>query len=128
MIKKDLYHRSGLSSSRPLDLGTPGGLEGFVRHIVDILFFRNEATYGLDTTRNQDTFCINNRHYEILRPIHVRPSLRGRYTFVYSLQGMYACGFGVQDVLFIIYTFTKDTAQGGPGISDAKLYQWCRVY
>ena len=84
-----VYNRSGLSSSHPLDLKTPGGRKGLVRHIVGILSIKDEASYGLDTTRNKDTFCINNRYYTILHQIYVRNCLRGRCTMVYGLQGMY---------------------------------------
>ena len=88
-----VFHRSGLSSSRPLKLTTSEGFKGLVRHIVGILSFKDEAAHGLDTTRFQDMFRINNRNYEIVRFLYVRGSLRGRSTIVYSLQGMYICGF-----------------------------------
>ena len=84
-----VFHRSGLSSSRPLKLTTSEGFKGLVRHIVGILSFKDEAAYGLDTTRFQNMFRINNRNYEIVRLLHVCGSLRGRSTIVYSLQGMY---------------------------------------
>ena len=88
-----VFHRSGLSSSRPLKLTTSEGFKGLVRHIVGILSFKDEAAYGLDTTRFQKMFRINNRYYEIVRLLYVRGTLRGRSTIVYSLQGMYTCGF-----------------------------------
>ena len=87
------YHRAGLSSSHPLDLKTLEGFNGLVRHIVGILSFKEEAAYGLDPTRFQNIFRINNRYYEIVHPLHVRGTLRGRSTIVHSLQGMYTYGF-----------------------------------
>jgi hypothetical protein len=88
-----VFHRSGLSSSRPLKLTTREGFNGFVKHIVGILSFKDEAAYGLDTTRFQKFFRINNRYYEIGRLLHMRGSFRGRSTTAYRLQGMYTCGF-----------------------------------
>jgi hypothetical protein len=88
-----VFHRSGLSSSRPLDLTKPEGFKGLVKHIVGILSFKDEAAYGLDTTRSEDTFHINNRYYKMVRLLYQRNTLRGRSTVVYSLQGMYTCGF-----------------------------------
>ena len=96
-----VYHRSGLSSSRALDLRTHGGRKGLVSHMVGILSIKDGATYGLDTTRNQNTFCINNRYYKILCHVYVRNCLRGRCTIVDSLQGKYTCRLRVTDVLFI---------------------------
>jgi hypothetical protein len=80
-----VFHRSGLSSSLPLAVATTDGFNSFVRHILGIL---SSDVYGLDPTRTEDVFCINNRHYEIVRVICQRHSLRGRCTAVYSLQGM----------------------------------------
>jgi protein kinase-like protein len=88
-----LFHRSGLSSSRPLKVTTREGFEGLVGHIVGILSIKDEAAYCLDPTRFQNMFCINNRYYEVVCFLHVRNSLRGRATVVYSLQGKYTCGF-----------------------------------
>ena len=90
-----LFHRSGLSSSHPLKVTTQEGFEGLVRHIVGILSIKDEAAYCLDPTRFQNMFCINGGLYEIVRPLYVRNSLRGRATVVYSLQGTskYTCGF-----------------------------------
>ena len=96
-----VFHRSGLSSSRPLKLTTEEGFKGLVRHIVGILSFQGEADCGLDTTRSQDMFCINNRYYEIVRPLYMRGSPWGRSTVVYSLNGMCPCGFRVQSVSYI---------------------------
>jgi protein kinase-like protein len=84
-----LFHRSGLSSSRALRLTTREGFEGLVRHIVAILSIQDEAAYGLDPTRFQNMFCINNRHYKVDRLLYVRDSLRGRATIVHSLHGEY---------------------------------------
>jgi hypothetical protein len=91
-----VFHRSGLSSSRPLKVTTDEGFKGLVSHIVGVLSFKEEATYGLDTTRIQNMFRINNRYYEIVRIIYARGSLRGRSTrstVVYSLKGVYTYGF-----------------------------------
>jgi hypothetical protein len=87
------FHRSGLSSSRPLKITTSEGFKGLVAHIVGILSFKEETAYGLDTTRFQKMFRINDRYYETVRLLYVRGTLRGRSTIVYSLQGMYTCGF-----------------------------------
>jgi hypothetical protein len=83
------FHRGGLSSSLPLRLTTPEGFNGLVRHIVGILSFKDEAAYGLDPTRFQDIFYINNRYYKIVGILFERETLRGRSTVVYSLEGMY---------------------------------------
>ncbi|KAF8486618.1 hypothetical protein F5888DRAFT_206999 [Russula emetica] len=56
-----------------------------VRHVVGMLSFKGEAAYGLDTTRTQNMFSINNRYYEIVCPIYMRGSPRGRSTVVHSL-------------------------------------------
>jgi len=88
-----VFHRSGLSSSRPLKVTTPEGFNGLVRHIVGILSFNDEAAYRLDTTRTQNMFCINNLYYKADRLLHVRKTLRGHSTIVYSLRGMYTCIF-----------------------------------
>ena len=88
-----VFHRSGLSSSRPLSVMTREGFNNLVRHIVGMLSFKDEAAYGLDPTRSQNIFRINNSHYKLVRTIYERGSLRGRSTVVYGLQGMYTCGF-----------------------------------
>lgn len=88
-----VFHRSGLSSSRPLKLTTKEGFNGLVRHIVGILSFKEEADYGLNNTRYQDTFRINGRHFKILDRLYAHDSLRGRATNVYRLQGVYTYGF-----------------------------------
>lgn len=84
-----VYHRSGLSSSLALDLKTAEGFRGLVGHIIGILSIKGEADYGLDITRTQTTFCINNRYYVVGRVIFARGSLRGRCTTVYNLRGTY---------------------------------------
>ena len=90
------YHRGGLSSSRPMKLTTREGFHDIVKHMVGILSFKDEVDYGLDPTRNdEDIFCLNNRYYRMDRLIFERPTLRGRCTTVYSLQGMYICEFRV---------------------------------
>ncbi|KAF8491081.1 hypothetical protein F5888DRAFT_1078011 [Russula emetica] len=83
-----LFHRAGLSSSYPLKVTTRDGFDGLVRHIVGILSLKDKAAYGLDTTRTDDMFRINNRYYKVVRILYSRGSLRGRSTFVYSLQAM----------------------------------------
>jgi Fungal protein kinase len=83
------FHRAGLSSSRPLKVTTSEGFKGLVNHIVGILSIKDEAAYGLDTTRFEKFFHINYRHFEVVRSLHSRGSLRGRSTNVLSLQGMY---------------------------------------
>ena len=88
-----VFHRSGLSSSRPLNLKTAEGFKGLVRHIVGILSFKDEAAYCLDTTRFQNTFRINNRLYDGACRLYARSCLRGRGTTVYGLRGMYTCRF-----------------------------------
>jgi hypothetical protein len=85
------FNRGGLSSSRPLRLKTREGFNGLVSHIVDILSCKDEAACGLDPTRFQDIFCINNRYYKNVGILYERGTLRGRSTVVYSLEGMYRC-------------------------------------
>jgi hypothetical protein len=84
-----VFHRSGLSASPPLKLKEKEGFKGLVRHIVGILSIQGEAAYGLDTTRSQDLFHINNRFYQHVHYLHLRDCLRGRATVVHSLKGMY---------------------------------------
>ena len=87
-----VYHKSGLSSSRPLKVTTGEGFKGLVSHIVGILSFKEEAAYGLDTTRFQNIFRINDRYYEIVHPLYMRCTVRGRSTTIFRLQGMYTYG------------------------------------
>ena len=82
-----VFHRAGLSSSPGLDVRKSKGLKGLVDHVVGILSL-NKANYGLDSTRFQNFFVINNKCYEIVCILHMRGSLRGRSTTVYSLKGM----------------------------------------
>jgi len=82
-----VFHRSGLSSSRPLSLGTQQGFKDVVKHIVGMLSIRDEAGYGLDVTRSQDLSSINDRYYGILSLLYMRDILRGRSTVVYNLEG-----------------------------------------
>ena len=82
-----VFHRSGLSSSRPLSLRTPQGFENVVKHIVGMLSIRDEAGYGLDVTRSQEIFSINDRYYQVVSLLCMRDSLRGRSTVVYNLEG-----------------------------------------
>jgi hypothetical protein len=88
-----VLHRSGFSSSRPLKLTTEEGFRSLVRHVVGILSFKGEPAYGLDTTRTQNMFCINNRYYETAHSLYMRSSPQGRFTTVHSLSGMYPCIF-----------------------------------
>jgi hypothetical protein len=98
------YHRAGLSSSHPLNLTTPEGFNGLVRHIFGILSIKDEAAYGLDPTRFQNIFYINDRYYEVVRTIYSRDSLPGRSTAVYSLKGMYTCGFWAHVFTYLSHT------------------------
>ena len=102
-----LFHRSGLSASRPLGLKTEESFNGFVRHIIGILSIQGEALYGLDVTRT-DTgeFCIDNRFYQLDRYLYLRGSLRGRGTAVYSLKGMHQCR---SNHLFITFVACGDS-------------------
>ena len=61
-----VFHRSGLSSSRPLSLGTQQGFKDVVKHIVGMLSIRDEAGYGLDVTRSQNILSLNDRYYKIV--------------------------------------------------------------
>ena len=88
-----VFHRSGVSTSGPLEVTSPNGFNNLVNHIVGMLCITDEAAYGLDTTRFQDTFRINDRYYKIIRQLYVRKHLRGRSTIVHRLQGTYRCGF-----------------------------------
>ena len=80
------FHRSGLSSSGPISLRTPEGFQTVVEHMVGILSIPDEEAFGLDATRCGDMYRINDRDYDIVRPICVRNSVRGRATTVYSLK------------------------------------------
>ena len=52
--------------------------------MVGILSFKEEAAYGLDTTRFHKMFCINNRYYEVDRVLYVSGSLQGPSTVVHD--------------------------------------------
>ena len=82
-----LFHRSGLSSSRPLSLDTQQGFKDVVKHIVGMLSIRDDAGYGLDITHSHDTLSINDRYYRINSHIFMHGGLRGRSTVVYNLEG-----------------------------------------
>ena len=83
-----VFHQGRLSSSRPLRVMTNEGFKGLVSHLVEILSFKDEAAYSLDTTRFHKFHRINNHHYKIERLLYMCGSLWGRSTVVYHLQGM----------------------------------------
>ncbi|KAH9028334.1 hypothetical protein EDB84DRAFT_280069 [Lactarius hengduanensis] len=89
-----VFHRSGLSSSHELSLHSEAGFQSVVKHIVGILSIPDEEAFGLDQTRSGDVYRINDRDYEIVRPIHMRVCVRGRATAVYSIR---ACTPGTRD-------------------------------
>jgi hypothetical protein len=97
-----VFHRSGLSSSRPLFLGTQEGFEDVVKHIVGMLSIRDEAGYGLDVTRSQDILSINDRCYQIIGLLYMHDTLCGRSTVVYNLKGA------------ILYDFAELGLRGSP--------------
>jgi hypothetical protein len=80
------FHRSGLSSSGPISHRTPEGFESVVKYMVGMLSIPDEEGFGLDMTRIGNVFRINERNYEIVRPISVRNSVCGRATAVYNLK------------------------------------------
>ncbi|KAH9077096.1 hypothetical protein EDB83DRAFT_1674838 [Lactarius deliciosus] len=57
--------------------------------MVGILSIPDEETFGLDMTRLENLYRINNRDYEIVRPIHVRNRVRGRATASIQYTSMY---------------------------------------
>jgi len=91
-----VFHRSGLSSSRPLSLKTQQGFQDIATHIIGMVSIRDEAEYCLDVTRSQNTFCLNKRYYDVVRVLHIRDDLCGSSTAIYSLNGMDSCGFCMQ--------------------------------
>jgi hypothetical protein len=117
-----VFHRSGLSSSQPLKLTTSEGFKGLVSHIVGILSFKDEAAYGLDTTRFENHFRINNRYYEIVRPLYMRGTLRGRSTTVYRLRGTYTDS-KCRSLIYQIPSLQKNTSTR-PRIKDFNAIQW----
>ncbi|KAH9024063.1 hypothetical protein EDB85DRAFT_1988778, partial [Lactarius pseudohatsudake] len=78
-----VFHRSGLSFSHELSLHSEAGFQSVVKHIVGILSIPDEQAFGLDQTRSGDVYRINDRDYEIVRPIHTRACVRSRATAVY---------------------------------------------
>jgi len=86
-----VFHRSGLSSSRPLSLRTQQGFQDIAKHIVGMMNIRDEAEYCLDVTRSQNMFCLNERYYDVLRVLYLRDGLCGTSTAIYSLNGMKPC-------------------------------------
>jgi hypothetical protein len=83
-----VFHRSGLSSSRPLPLRTQQGFQDIAKHIVGMMNIRDKAEYLLDVTRSQNTFCLNKRYYDVVRVLYICDSLCGRSTAIYGLNGM----------------------------------------
>ncbi|KAH9163309.1 hypothetical protein EDB89DRAFT_562696 [Lactarius sanguifluus] len=81
-----VFHRSGLSSSHGLSLHSEAGFQSVVKPMVGILSIPDEGAFGLDKTRSGNVYRINNRDYEIVRPIHKRISVRGRATVVYRIR------------------------------------------
>ncbi|KAH9029963.1 hypothetical protein EDB85DRAFT_1964762 [Lactarius pseudohatsudake] len=67
-----VFHRSGLSSSHELSLHSEAGFQSVVKHM----------------TRSGGVYRINNRDYEIVRPIHMRVCVRSRATAVYGIRGV----------------------------------------
>jgi hypothetical protein len=104
------FHHGGLSSSHPLKIKTAEGFNGLVEHIVGILSIKDEAAYGLDLTRFQDLFYINDRFYRSVHYLCVRGNLRGRSTIVHSLEGMYMRILGAGLHLFIAYPVVPNIA------------------
>ncbi|KAH9044433.1 hypothetical protein EDB85DRAFT_2105262 [Lactarius pseudohatsudake] len=80
------FHRSGVSASELLKLNNEDGLRSVIEHMVGILSIRDEAGFGLDTTRVNDMYHLNGRYYAIVRTIQNRDSIRGRATAVYRLK------------------------------------------
>jgi hypothetical protein len=66
------FHHGGLSSSSPLKITTEEGFNDLVKYIIDILSIKDEAAYGLDPTRFQIFFCINNHYCGSVCFVHVR--------------------------------------------------------
>ena len=53
--------------------------------MVGILSIRDEEAFGLDVTRVENVFRLNDRNYEIVRTIHERNHIR-HSAAVYSLK------------------------------------------
>jgi hypothetical protein len=79
------FHRYGLCSLG-ISLLTPEGFQTAVKYMVGILSIQDEEAFGLDMTRRGNLYRINDRDYQIVRPICVRHCVRGRTTAVYSLK------------------------------------------
>src|ERR1700677_1264090 len=79
------FHRSGISVSLPLHLDKEDGFRSVVEHMVEILSIQDEEAFGLDVTRVENVFRLNDRNYEIVRTIHERNHIR-HSAAVYSLK------------------------------------------
>ena len=106
-----VFHHAGLSASHPLKVTNIKGFNLLVEHIVGILSFKDATTYGLDPTRFQDLFCINDRLYRLTQFLCVRGNLRGRSTTVYSLEGMCMRILNAGLHLFIAYPADEGVAE-----------------
>ena len=104
-----VFHRDGLLSSPPFVVTEADGFKGLVSHIVGILSLKDEAAFGLDTTRFEKWFYINYQCFEIVRPIYIRGSLQGRSTTVFRLQGTYMRILNAGFNLFIAYSAVNST-------------------
>jgi hypothetical protein len=65
------FHRYGLCSFG-ISLLTPEGFQTAVKYMVGILSIQDEEAFGLDMTRRGNWYRINDRLYQIVRPICVR--------------------------------------------------------
>jgi hypothetical protein len=108
-----VFHRSGLSASPPLQLKEKQGFEGLVRHMVGILSIQGEAAYGLDITRSQDLFHINNHLYQQVQYLYLQDCLRGHATVIYSLEGVYPKSHIDSEQTFT-YMYLHSTLQQAP--------------
>ena len=82
------FHRSGISISSQLHLREEDGFRSAVEHMVGLLSIKDEEAFGLDMTRENDVYRLNNANYRIMRTIHMHDSIYGHATVVYSLQRM----------------------------------------
>ena len=120
-----VFHHSGLSSSSPLGLKKKLGFVGLVKHMVGILSIQGEATYGLDITRSQHMFHINNHYYQHVRFLYLHDSqLRGRATVLYSLDGMYLCYSKWKTSLMCFMPSMHQWCSFYHAISDNITFQW----
>ena len=83
------FHRSGISTSPQLNLKQEGGFRSFIEHMVGLLSIADENGFGLDMTRFEDVYLINNLKYKIVRTIQMRKSICGHATVVYRLNRAY---------------------------------------